>query len=254
MNFAAQMSAIASGFCLLFPPATTRAADTALGPFEAHGDVGTVLRAGTIDYDATKQTCLIAAGGENMWSTNDAFHFVWKKMTGDVALAADIHWIGTGGNAHRKACLLIRQSLQPDSPYADAAVHGDGLTSLQYRENAGGPTREIQSNVSAPRRVRVEKEGDYVSMSIAREGAALHAAGGAFRIKFREPFYVGLGVCAHDNHALEKAVFSNVEITTDKPKSGGKPTLESTLETVVIASKDRRVVYHTREHIEAPRL
>src|SRR2546430_9442143 len=243
---------IASGFCLLFHPAAARAADTTLGPFEGHGDVGNVLRAGSVEYDATKQTYLIAGGGENMWSTNDAFQFVWKKMSGDVALAADIRWIGTGGNAHRKACLLIRQSLQPDSPYADAVVHGDGLTSLQYRENAGGPTREIQSNVSAPRRVRVEKEGDYVSMSIARESEALHAAGGAFKIKFREPFYVGLCVCAHDNHAFEKAVFSNVEITTDKPKSGGKPTLESTLETVVIASKDRRVVYHTSDHIEAP--
>ena len=251
-NFAAQISAIASGFCLLFPPGTTRAADTALGPFESHRDVGNVLRPGSVEYDPARQTYLIGGGGENMWSTNDAFHFVWKKMSGNVALAADIRWIATGGNAHRKACLLIRQNLEPDSPYADAAVHGDGLASLQYREAPGAPTREIQSNVSAPRRVRVEKEGDYVSMSIAREGEPLHAAGGLFKIKFTEPFYVGLGVCAHDNNAFEKAVFSNVELTTGRPKSGGKPTLESTLETVAIASKDRRVVYHTRDHIEAP--
>ena len=251
-NFHTQLSAIAFGFCLLFLQAAAGVEASTFGPFEGHGDVGNVLRAGSVEYDPAKQTYLIAGGGENMWFTNDAFHFVWKEMTGEVALTADIRWIGAGGNAHRKACLLIRQSLQPDSPYADAVVHGDGLTSLQYRENAGGPTREIQSNVSAPRRVRVEKEGDYVSMSVATEGEALHAAGGAFKIKFREPFYVGLGVCAHDNNALEKAVFSNVEITTDKPKSGGKPTLESTLETVVIASKDRRVVYHARERIEAP--
>ncbi len=252
LNFATQMSAIASGFCLLFPPGTIRAADTALGRFEGHGDIGSVLRAGSVEYDPAKQTYLIAGGGENMWSTNDAFYFVWKKMSGNVALAADIQWAGTGGNAHRKACLLIRQSLNPDSPYADAAVHGDGLTSLQYREAPGGPTREIQSNVSAPRRVRIEKEGDYVFMSIAREGEPLHAAGGSFKIKFQEPFYVGLGVCAHDNNAFERAAFSNLEIATDKPKSGGKPTLESTLETVAIASKDRRVVYHTSDHIEAP--
>src|SRR5256884_5178709 len=116
-----------------------------------------------------------------MWFTNDAFQFVWKKMTGDVALTADIRWIGTGGNAHRKACLLIRQSLNPDSPYADAAVHGDGLTSLQYREAPGAPTREIQSNVSAPRRVRIEKKSDYLFISIAPESRTLHPPGASLK-------------------------------------------------------------------------
>jgi TolB protein len=61
-----------------------------------------------------------------------------------------------------------------------------------------------------------------------------------------------LGVCAHDNNALEQVLFSNVEITARESKPRGKPVLESTLETVAIASKDRRVVYHTRDHIEAP--
>ncbi len=71
-----------------------------------------------------------------------------------------------------------------------------------------------------------------------REGEALQSAGGSFRLRLNEPFYVGLGVCAHDNNALEKAVFSNVEI-----KQRPQPILESTLETVAISSKDRRVVY-----------
>jgi Tol biopolymer transport system component len=143
----------------------------------------------------------------------------------------------------------VRQSLDPDSAYADAALHGDGLTSLQYRESKGTRTYEIQSNVSAPKRLRIEKRGKYVSMSIAREGEALHPAGGTFRLNFEEPFYVGIGVCAHDNKALEKAVFSNVELS--KPLGAGT-NLISTLETVTIASKDRRVIYSTTNHIEAP--
>ncbi len=225
---------------------------SALGLFEAHGDVGAVGKPGSVEYDAARKSYLVAGGGENMWLASDAFHFVWKQASGDVSLAADIRWMGAGGKPHRKACLLIRQSLDPDSAYADAVVHGEGLTSLQYREARGGPTREIQSNVAAPRRIRIEKEGGYVSMSIAREGEALHAAGGSFKIKLSEPFFVGLGVCAHDNNALEKAVFSNVEIMSGKREAAGKPVLESTLETIPVASKDRRVVYHTRDHIEAP--
>src|SRR5207249_4010077 len=201
---------------ILLQAGSVSSQDSALGLFEKHGDIGAVRKPGSVEYDAARKSYLIAGGGENMWATNDAFHFIWKQMSGDVSLAADISWVGTGGNPHRKACLLIRQSLDPDSPYADAALHGDGLTSLQYREVRGGPTREIQSNVAAPRRVRIEKEGDYVFMSIAREGEPLHAAGGSFKIKLSEPFFVGLGVCAHDNNALEKAVFSNVEIMSGK--------------------------------------
>jgi hypothetical protein len=53
-------------------------------------------------------------------------------------LTADIAIPGTGGDAHRKAVLMIRQSLDADSPYADAALHGSGLTSLQSRSDKGG--------------------------------------------------------------------------------------------------------------------
>jgi TolB protein len=223
-----------------------------VGQFDGHSDVGSVHKLGSLDFRPSSGEYLVAGGGENMWYTSDAFQFVWKQMSGDISLAADIRWIGSGGNPHRKACLLIRQSLDPDAPYADAVVHGNGLTSLQCREVRGGPTREIQSNISAPSRVRIERDGDYVSMSIGREGEALAAAGGSFKLTLKEPFLIGLGVCAHDSNTIEKALFSNVILTTEKPNAPGEPMLESTLETLAIASKDRRVVHHTRGRFEAP--
>ena len=226
--------------------------DSPLGLFERHGDVGLVGKPGAVDYDQAQKSYLITGGGENMWATTDAFHFVWKQVSGDVSLAADVRWPDTGGNAHRKAVLIVRQSLDADSAYADAALHGDGLTSLQYREVRGGPTREIQSNVAAPQRIRIEREGDTVSMAVARPGEALQPAGGSFRLKLSDPFFVGLAVCAHDNKVVEKASFSNVEITSGKLKANGQPVLESTLETIAIGSKDRRVVHHARTHFEAP--
>lgn len=244
--FGAMILSISSAAVLAF------AQQKPVGLFEQHGDIGVVAKTGAVQYDAAQKTYLVTGSGENMWFDKDAFHFVWKKATGDVSLAAEIKLLGMSSHVHRKACLLIRQTLDADSPYADAALHGDGLTSIQYREEKGGPTREIQSNVTAPHRVRLEKEGDYVSMSIARENEALRAAGGTFKIKFRDPFYIGLGVCAHDSNAIEQAVFSNVEIVSGKTKVVGEPVLESTLETIAIASKDRRVVHHARAHFEAP--
>jgi len=56
---------------------------TRSGVFDGHGDVGTVLHAGSVDYDASKQTYTITGSGENMWSVADAFQFVWKKMSGE---------------------------------------------------------------------------------------------------------------------------------------------------------------------------
>lgn len=243
--FGAMILSLASATSIAF------AQQKSVGLFEHHGDVGVVAKRGEVKYDDAKKTYLVSGGGENMWFGKDAFHFVWKKASGDVSLAAEVKLLGEGGHAHRKACLLLRQTLDADSPHADAALHGNGLASIQYREEKGGPTREIQSNVLAPAKLRIEKEGDYVSLSIAREGEALRSAGGTFKIKFSDPFYIGLGVCAHDSNAIEQAVFSNVEITSGKPKSG-EPVLESTLEIITITSKDRRVVHHARAHFEAP--
>ena len=238
-------------WALLSQTGATSSQENGLGLFEKNGDIGAVKLPGSVGYDEAKKAYTITGGGENMWAAADAFHYVWKRVSGDLSIAADIQFIGAGGNPHRKACLIIRQSLDADSAYADAALHGDGLTSLQYREIKGGPTREIQSNVKGPRRIQIEKRGDYVFMSITPEGvpegAALQSAGGSFRIKLTEPFYVGLGVCAHDNNVIEKAVFSNVEI-----KQRPQPIVESTLEIVAISSKDRRVVYTKRAHFEAP--
>ena len=236
---------------LLAPGARLQAASEGVGIFSGHQDAGLCARPGSAAYDPARGSYTVSGSGANMWFTNDAFQFVWKQVSGDVLLSARVELPPSAGNAHRKACLLLRQSLAPDSAYADAAVHGDGLTSLQYRETPGAPTREIQANLAGPRFVRIEKRGPYVSMSVSADGQAWTPAGGSLRLELREPFYAGLGVCSHDNAALETAVFSDVSLSA-APPAPAKPQLYSTLETVVIASKDRRALYCTTNHIEAP--
>lgn len=95
-----------------------------VGVFENQGDVGLTKRAGSASFAVGPDAYTVTGGGANMWFTNDAFHFVWKQVAGDATLAADISFPDEGGDPHRKACLLVRQSLAPDSAYADAAVHG----------------------------------------------------------------------------------------------------------------------------------
>jgi Tol biopolymer transport system component len=239
--------------CVVSLAAPLPAGAAPVGAFDDHGDVGEVGHAGAVSFDAATGTYSVSGGGTNMWFETDAFHFVWKKVSGDVTLAADISMPeSAGGDPHRKACLLVRQSLEAGSAYADAALHGDGLTSLQYRPASGERTYEIQSAVRGPHRLRIEKRGRYVSMSLAGDDGRLAPAGGTFRLELADPFYVGIGVCAHDNGRVESASFAKVDLVAGGPAAPGEPLLFSTLETVAIASKDRRVVLVLPELIEAP--
>ena len=227
-------------------------APTPLGLFQDHVDLGSVMHAGSAQYDAAHRSYTLTGGGENMWFTADAFQFAWKPASGDITLTADISFLEKGGNPHRKAVLMIRQSLDADSPYADAALHGEGLTSLQFRDAKGGPTHEIQSNISAPSRLRIEKRGDFFYMFLAAApGEPLRPSGASIKLPLQGSYYIGIGVCSHNKNTVEKAVFSNLEIATPIA-SAAPPVLYSTLETVTISSTDRRVVYVAPAHLEAP--
>ena len=223
-----------------------------LGIFEGNGDIGNVGYAGTVEFNPSDSSYAVSGGRTNMWFDSDQLHYVWKKVSGDICITADIEWIGEGVDPHRKACLIIRQDLDTASVYVDAAVHGDGLTSIQYRAEKGDITREVQANISSPDRVRIEKRGEYYSMSAASIDEPLKYTGGTFKLDMQEPFYIGLGVSAHNNDAIETAIFSNVRITVPEPKPDSVMKIQSTLETISIASFDRRVVYNTDSHIEAP--
>jgi TolB protein len=235
-------------------------ARAAVGIFDDSTDVGkpSTVGPGSATYDAAKNVYLVSGGGENMWTRADHFHYVWKKASGDVTLTADFEFVGTRPTTgtpagHRKAVLVIRQTLDSDAVYADAAGHGDGLTSLQWRETKGDVTHEVQTDVVGPKRLRIEKRGNYVSMFVGSLGAELRPAGGAARVEFTGEFYIGLGVTAHDTGRIETVAFSNVELGTPRPTSG-RTTLVNTLETISLASKDRRVAHVVTQsnRMEAP--
>jgi len=181
----------------------------------------------------------MTGGGENMWAASDAFHFAWKRAKGDQALSAEISFANVSGDPHKKAVLMFRQSLATDAAYASAALHNDGLTSLQARSENGARTHEIQSNTSGPTRLRLEKRGDMFYLFVAKAGADFQFSGGAFRVALQEPFYVGIGVCAHKKDTLETATFSKIEL---EPIAGARARLRSTLETITVTSTDRRAM------------
>ena len=232
-----------------------------LGVFEGHSDVGAVLHPGSATYDAAQGTYTITGSGENMWLAKDAFQFVWRKASGDLSLAADIRFPHSGGNPHRKAALLIRQSLNTNAVYADAVLHGVGLTALQFRPEIDAATAGVELNfdkiTDAPTRLRIEKRGDRFTMFLSFHGEPLHPAGATTTVHLDGPFYIGLGVCSHDKDASETAVFSNVvleSLSSSTEPASTKPDLYSTLQTISLDPSARRAVvaYTAQGHFEAP--
>jgi hypothetical protein len=225
-----------------------------LGPFEANVDVGITPAKGKVEFDGARGY-QVTGGGANVWGSADAFHYAWKKVSGDVALAAEVKFVGTGAVAHRKAMLMVRQSLDPDSPYADAALHGDGLTSLQYREAAGAPTLEIKqeakSDLTAPVQIRIERRGDRFTMTAGRPGEATTSTG-PVTIALKDPVYVGIAVCSHDANILETAVFANVNLQNPPPQRPPVQRYRSKITIFDIREKSSKMLYTADTVFEAP--
>jgi hypothetical protein len=184
-----------------------------LGEFDDHRDIGKVDRPGAAEYDAATKQYRVTGSGENIWAKADAFHFLFKRISGDVTLSADVKFAGEGKVAHRKACLMVRQGLEADDPYADVAVHGDGLISLQYRREKGGATMEVQSPVKGPATVLLQRDGDVFTLSITPAGKPQIRVG-SVTVALHDPVYAGIAVCSHDPAVSETAVLSNLSFKT----------------------------------------
>jgi len=192
------------------------------GVFEGASDVGDPALKGSVTFDSARNEYRVTGGGVNVWAKQDQFQFVWRKLSGNVSMTATMRFEGAGVAAHRKAGLMIRKGLETDAVYADAVVHGDGLTNIQWRETAGDITRGVRFPMLAPTRIRLERRGAVISLWTAPEGDQPFQEAGSIPVVLgNEPLYVGLFVCSHDPKVLETVVFSNVAIES-LPAAAGK--------------------------------
>jgi Tol biopolymer transport system component len=219
--------------------------------FEGHGDVGKVKLAGAAVFDSAKNEWRLTASGENVWGNTDAFYFVWRKVSGDLTLTADIGFVGAGKNAHRKAGWMVRQGLDADAPYAGVSVHGDGLITLHYRSEKGGTTKEVKSVLKAPASVRLERHGNVFALSVAKAGQDFQPVG-ALTVKLTDPVYAGLFVCSHEADVSETAIFSKVSFRNSQLQPGQKRVQDTSLEVVTLDTGERKVIYRARRKFEAP--
>lgn len=186
-----------------------------IGIFEGQSDVGGALVPGSSSYDAATSQYTINSAGYNIWYQRDEFRFLWKKVSGDISMAADVTFPDANGFGDRAAVLMIRQSLDDDSKAVMAGQHSrtHGYTHLAYRSDRGAMMmnqyRLTDGAVSA-KRIGIEKHGDLFTIFISLQGEPMHQVGTPIKIHLDEPFYVGIGFCSHLPATVDVAQFSNV--------------------------------------------
>ena len=177
--------------------------------FDGCGDIGNVHHEGSISYNEANDTYTISAAGFNCWGEKDDFYFVWKKVKGDFEISGDFAFVGDGVNPHRKMGFMIRETLDTDSRYADVALHGEGLTSLQYRAVKGGETAESTPDVWAPTTLSFSRNGNTISFRSGK-GTLPDTDDTSIEMVFPEECYVGFFICSHEDDVVETGYVSNI--------------------------------------------
>ena len=205
-------------------PSTTF--NTPIGIFAGQSDVGSAVVPGSASFDAATGKYTINSAGYNVWYTRDEFRYLWKKMSGDVSLAADISYPDPTGYGDRKAVLVIRQSLDDDAKEAIVALHGAGMIHLAYRPEKDVRVKDMEYRMGGrglpggaspdslvpviARRIGIEKRGDSFALFVSLDGEPMHQFGPPIQLNLDGPFYVGIGFCSHLPDKSDTAILSNV--------------------------------------------
>jgi TolB protein len=224
-----------------------------LGQFDGHGDIGAPAISGSASYDAANQSYTMTGSGINMWTTNDQFHFLWKKIKGDFIVRARLEFVGKGVEEHRKAGWMVRESLDSNAAYVDAVEHGVGLTSLQYRQFQGTNTLQFVLPVTNADVIQLERRGNNYIFSAARFGEPFVSTNFS-NITLPDGAYVGLFICAHNPKVKEKVIFHDVRII--RPVKEGfvpyKDYIGSVLEILDVQSGRLEMLRSSKQPFEAP--
>ncbi len=224
-----------------------------VGIFDGHGDIGDVLKQGNATYHPESQEYEVSGSGYNIWFDHDEFHFVWKRMKGDFIVYTRARFEGEGVDPHRKVGWMARQSLEGNASHINAVVHGDGLTSLQFRRTAGAETEEVRAELTGADVIQLERKGNTYTMRVAKFGEPF-VTEQVTDLDLGEEVYVGLFVGSHNAEVVETGIFSDVRITVPARDDlvQYREYIGSRLEILDVESGQREIIYTDPKSIQAP--
>jgi TolB protein len=196
--------------CLLLVSAFGQAGT--FGSFTNSDDVGDPPIKGSAEFDAATGQYKITGSGTDIWGKADQFHYVWREMSGNFAVAATAKFLSEG-IGHRKAVIMLRQSLDTGSPFIQLAIHGDGTPSVQFRSTKDDNTNTVDFPNEGPGvwALKLVRQGATITVWMAKDGAPLRELGHTMN-QLGSPVLVGLGVASHTQAATNSVLFSDVSV------------------------------------------
>ena len=206
--------------CLLAASAFAQAGK--FGAFTNSDDVGAPPLKGSAEFDAGTRQYKITGTGTDIWAQADQFHYVWREISGNFAVTATAKFL-TDGIAHRKAVIMLRKSLDTDSPFVHLAIHGDGTPSVQFRNTRADNTNTVDFPMEGPGtwKLKLVRQGTAITVWIAKDGAPLRELGHTAN-QLGSPILVGLGVSSHSQTATNTVLFSDVSVEQLAPPAAKK--------------------------------
>ncbi len=230
-----------------------------VGIFNNNRDIGNPKNQGAASYDKESQIYSLEGSGYNVWFDRDEFHYLFNELEGDFIITANFQFKEKGQNPHSKVGLMIRQSAEENAAHISAALHGDGLTSLQWREKKSDSMKNPQNEISAPKTnyqiLQLERKGNEVVMRAAHPGEPLQEIGRQSVKAWDDQVLAGIFITSHDENSKATAKIWNLRI--DKPvpddyNPGEQGWIGCRLETIDISNGKRKVIYRKKGRFEAP--
>jgi TolB protein len=183
-----------------------------VGAFTNSDDIGGAPIKGAAEFDAAAGRYKITGSGSDIWGKADQFHYVWREMSGNLAVTATLQFL-TEGNDHRKAGIMLRRSTDADSPYCDLVIHGNGMPAVQFRNASGDNTNTVDFPIEGPGifTLKLVRQGGAITVFAARKGSPLRELGHT-NSGLGSPVFVGLAVSSHTQAATNTVEFSNVAV------------------------------------------
>jgi TolB protein len=196
--------------CLLAASAFAQTGE--FGSFTNSDDVGAPPLKGSAEFDASTGQYRVTGSGTDIWAKADQFHYVWREMSGNFGVTATAKFL-TDGIGHRKAVIMLRKSLDTDSPFVQLAIHGDGTPSVQFRNTKADNTNTVDFPIEGPGtwKLKLVRRGTTITVWIAKDGAPLRELGHTAN-QLGSPVLVGLGVSSHTQKATNTVLFSDVSV------------------------------------------
>ncbi|WP_309384346.1 Ig-like domain-containing protein [Cerasicoccus frondis] len=182
-------------------------------------DIGSVVIPGNSTYNPTDGSFVVTASGDNIWGRNDGFHFAYTEIEGDGEVILRVNSLDYNGGTVPKLGIMLRETLNDDSPLAYAFTSNNVAGFHRRKEQAQEMVPNQVSNSSYPCWIRLQRSGNSITMSRAPDVSGAPGtwvnipSSGADTVVMPSRVYLGIAMCGMDNGRLATGYVDNFSYT-----------------------------------------